>query len=100
MLGHKTRIDKTIAGLLLHQLTTAKKIVSKINQHHSTTRVPKTEWERFVNLMDGATNQLPCRHIMHLADVGHRFDVLPVLAIHDRWSLNVKVKVAEAKDAI
>ncbi|GMF18819.1 unnamed protein product [Phytophthora lilii] len=74
--GHKTRIDRTVAGLLQHQMTIAQKIVSTIGQQHSTSRVPKTvpkflravasrlsadifeklkkEWERYINLMTGA----------------------------------------------
>lgn len=76
LLGHKTRIDKTIAGLLQHQMTITQKIVFTIGHQHSTSRAPKTvpkflravanrlsadifstvkkEWERFVNLMAGA----------------------------------------------
>jgi hypothetical protein len=74
LLGHKTRIDKTISGLLQHQMTITQQIVSTIAQHHSTSQLSKTipkflrgvarrlsaevlakvkkEWERYVNLMD------------------------------------------------
>lgn len=73
LLGHKTRIDKTIAGLLQHQMTITQQIVSTIGQHHSSSRLSKAipmflrgvarrlsaevlakvkkEWERYVNLM-------------------------------------------------
>ncbi|GMF59440.1 unnamed protein product [Phytophthora fragariaefolia] len=81
LLDHKTRIDKTIAGLLLHQITITQQIVSTIGLHNSTSRMPKAvtrflrgvatrlstdvfvklkkEWERLVTLMAGATcNQI------------------------------------------
>ncbi|ETO73167.1 hypothetical protein F444_10858 [Phytophthora nicotianae P1976] len=79
LLGHKTRIDKTIAGLLQHQMTITQKIAFTIGLQHSSSRIPKTvpkflrsvatrlsadtfatvkkEWERFVNLMAGATTK-------------------------------------------
>ncbi|KAG4046703.1 hypothetical protein PC123_g17921 [Phytophthora cactorum] len=77
LLGLKTRSDKTIAGLLQHQITITQQIISEIGHLHSTSRMPKTvpkslravatrisvnilekvkrEWERFVNLMAAAT---------------------------------------------
>ncbi|GMF15316.1 unnamed protein product [Phytophthora fragariaefolia] len=77
LLGHKTRIDKTIAGLLQHQMTITQQIVTTIGQQHSTSRLSKivprffsvvarrlsfdvltkvkTEWERYVALTYHAT---------------------------------------------
>ncbi|RAW37568.1 hypothetical protein PC110_g6165 [Phytophthora cactorum] len=77
LLGHKTRIDKTIAGLLQHQMAITQQIVAAIGQQHSTSRVPKTvprflravasrlstnilekvknEWERFMTLMEAVS---------------------------------------------
>ncbi|KAE9047748.1 hypothetical protein PR001_g4077 [Phytophthora rubi] len=76
LLGQKTRIDKTIAGLLQHQITIAQQIVAEIGKQHSSSRVPKTvprylravatrlssnmlekvkkEWERYMTLMESA----------------------------------------------
>ncbi|KAG6944406.1 hypothetical protein JG688_00017095 [Phytophthora aleatoria] len=131
LLGHKTRIDKTIAVLLQHQMTTTQKIVFTIGQKYSTSRVPSTvlkflravakkEWKRFVNLVEGESckrvlgsvscwkihcmnhtnvcddidwscthksHHPPCRPIMYMDDVGHDFEVLPVIAIHYMWSM-------------
>ncbi|OWZ05074.1 hypothetical protein PHMEG_00022904 [Phytophthora megakarya] len=42
LLGRKTRIDQTIAGLLQHQMTITQQIVSEIGQLDSTTRRPKS----------------------------------------------------------
>ncbi|OWY97904.1 hypothetical protein PHMEG_00031452, partial [Phytophthora megakarya] len=77
LLGGKTRIDKTIAGLLQHQMTIARQIVAEIGQLHSTMRAPavvpkflravarrlsthvldkvKKEWEKFVNQLEDTT---------------------------------------------
>ncbi|POM65557.1 Hypothetical protein PHPALM_18705 [Phytophthora palmivora] len=77
LLGLKTRIDQTIAGLLQHQMTIIQQIVSEIGQLHSSSRRPQTvptflrevgsrisahvldklkrEWEQFVNLMEETT---------------------------------------------
>ncbi|KAK1947984.1 Zinc finger SWIM domain-containing protein 3 [Phytophthora citrophthora] len=74
LLGLKTRIDQTIAGLLQHQMTIIQQIVSEIGQLHSSSRRPQTaptflrevgsrisahvleklkrEWEQFVSLME------------------------------------------------
>eukprot|EP00644_Phytophthora_capsici_P009445 jgi/Phyca11/106903/e_gw1.13.450.1 len=95
LLGHKTRIDKTIAGLLQHQMTITQKIVFTIGHQHSTSHAPKTEWERFVNLMAGAFHHLPCRHMMHLAESGLRLNMLPVTSIDKRWSLSVALDAKE-----
>eukprot|EP00644_Phytophthora_capsici_P012193 jgi/Phyca11/119171/e_gw1.38.414.1 len=78
LLGHKTRIDQTIAGLLQHQMTITQQIVSEIGQLHSATRRPKSvltflravgsriaayvletirrEREQFVNLIEETTS--------------------------------------------
>ncbi|KAG6963301.1 hypothetical protein JG688_00008216 [Phytophthora aleatoria] len=42
LLGLKTRIDKTVAGLLQHQMTITQHIVSDIEKQHSTSGIPKT----------------------------------------------------------
>ncbi|ETI54306.1 hypothetical protein F443_02848 [Phytophthora nicotianae P1569] len=77
LLGRKTRIDRTIAGLLQHQMTITRQIVTEIGQQHSTSRMLNTipkflravarrisshvlervkkEWERFVNQMEKTT---------------------------------------------
>ncbi|OWY90121.1 hypothetical protein PHMEG_00041894, partial [Phytophthora megakarya] len=77
LLGGKTRIDKTIAGLLQHQMTITRQIVAEIGQLHSTMRAPavvpkflravarrlsthvldkvKKEWEKFVNQLEDTT---------------------------------------------
>ncbi|RLN55814.1 hypothetical protein BBJ28_00014860 [Nothophytophthora sp. Chile5] len=152
LLDHKTRIDKTIAGLLKHQVTITQQIVSSLRQHATTSRVPwtvpaflrrvaghlsnhtfekvKKEWERYVILMGDATceqagvvsqwkvccsvgtyecndlqwtcsclfnrnNQLPCRHLMHLARKGHGFEALPASSISERWCMHTAVRAAE-----
>ncbi|KAF1782426.1 hypothetical protein GQ600_23999 [Phytophthora cactorum] len=81
LLGHKTRIDKTIAVLLQHRMTNTQKIVFTIGQKYSTSRVPSTivcellsvvkkEWKRFVNLMEGE----PCKRVLGMFLAG-RFTV-------------------------
>ncbi|EGZ06299.1 hypothetical protein PHYSODRAFT_532403, partial [Phytophthora sojae] len=55
LLGHKTRIDKTIAGLVQHQIMITQQIGFVIAQHHSTSPKVRKEWERFVNFMADAT---------------------------------------------
>ncbi|ETO80537.1 hypothetical protein F444_05006 [Phytophthora nicotianae P1976] len=74
LLGMKTRIEKTIAGLLQHQMTITEQIVSELDKQHSSSRLPRTvplflravasrlsnnmlekvkkEWEGFVNQAD------------------------------------------------
>ncbi|ETO68365.1 hypothetical protein F444_14778, partial [Phytophthora nicotianae P1976] len=42
LLGLKTRIDKTLAGLLQHQMIIMRQIVSAIEKQHSSSRLPKT----------------------------------------------------------
>ncbi|KAG6962517.1 hypothetical protein JG688_00008558 [Phytophthora aleatoria] len=65
LLGLKTRIDIAIAGLLQHQMT-INTVFFTIGQQRSISRVHKTqvsevfavmktEWERFVNLTEGAS---------------------------------------------
>ncbi|ETM49617.1 hypothetical protein L914_06178, partial [Phytophthora nicotianae] len=76
LLGLKTRIDKTIAGLLQHQIMITHQIISEIEKLHASSRMPKTiprflrevagrlsakvlmtvkkEWECFVNVMPSA----------------------------------------------
>ncbi|GMF44428.1 unnamed protein product [Phytophthora fragariaefolia] len=76
LLGHKTRIDKPIAGLVQHQMTNTQHIVATLVKQHSSSRASKTVpvlvravstrlstkvlakvkngWERFVNLMTTA----------------------------------------------
>ncbi|ETN18833.1 hypothetical protein PPTG_04307 [Phytophthora nicotianae INRA-310] len=80
LLGLKTRIDKTLAGLLQHQMIITRQIVSAIEKQHSSSRLPKTvpsflravarrlspymlekvknEWEGFVNGKERTT----CMH--------------------------------------
>ncbi|KUF93660.1 Homoserine O-acetyltransferase [Phytophthora nicotianae] len=77
LLGRKTRIDRTIAGFLQHQMTITRQIVTEIGQQHSTSRMLNTipkflravarrisshvlervkkEWERFVDQMEKTT---------------------------------------------
>ncbi|ETO58762.1 hypothetical protein F444_22856, partial [Phytophthora nicotianae P1976] len=42
LLGLKKRIDKTLAGLLQHQMIITRQIVSAIEKQHSSSRLPKT----------------------------------------------------------
>ncbi|EGZ15670.1 hypothetical protein PHYSODRAFT_509524, partial [Phytophthora sojae] len=128
LLGHKTRIDKTIAGLVQHQIMITQQIGFVIAQHHSTSPKVRKEWERFVNFMADATcertasspsqwkiiagikpfavtiHHLPCRHLMYLAREGHGFKLLPAMAIHDRWSsyqtLEVKNELTAAAEML
>ncbi|EGZ11029.1 hypothetical protein PHYSODRAFT_519908 [Phytophthora sojae] len=125
LLGHKTRIDKTIAGLVQHQIMITQQIGFVIAQHHSTSPKVRKEWERFVNFMADATCErtasspsqwkIYCgnqtcrchdvdRHLMHLAREGHDFNLLPAMAIHDRWStyqtLEVKNELTAAAEML
>ncbi|POM76185.1 LOW QUALITY PROTEIN: Hypothetical protein PHPALM_6605 [Phytophthora palmivora] len=50
------------------------------------------------------SNHFPCCHLMHVADKGHEFKMLPAMSIRDRWStfvaLNVKDDIAAVADAL
>ncbi|KAG6615710.1 Glutamine synthetase, partial [Phytophthora cinnamomi] len=96
LLGHKTRIDKTIAGLVQHQIMITQQIGFVIAQLHSTSPVPKTipmflrtvATRLYPDIFEKVrkdSHHLPCRHLMHLAREGHGFKQLPAMAIHDRW---------------
>eukprot|EP00644_Phytophthora_capsici_P017170 jgi/Phyca11/122428/e_gw1.48.386.1 len=101
LLGRKTRIDQTIAGLLQHQMTITQQIVSEIGQLHSTTRRPKScddvNWK--CTCLFSTSNHLPCRHLMHVAHKGHGFKMLPVMTISERWSTLTALKSTEEFEA-
>ncbi|KAG6580146.1 Zinc finger SWIM domain-containing protein 3 [Phytophthora cinnamomi] len=108
LLGHKTRIDKTIAGLVQHQIMITQQIGFVIAQLHSTSPVPKTipmflrtvATRLYPDIFEKVrkdSHHLPCRHLMHLAREGHGFKQLPAMAIHDRWST---YRTLEVKDVL
>ncbi|KAG6946043.1 hypothetical protein JG688_00016244 [Phytophthora aleatoria] len=53
---------------------------------------------------DVDSRHLPCRHLMHLPCKEHQFELLPAMAISERWSLssalNVKDELAAAADLL
>ncbi|KAF1786512.1 hypothetical protein GQ600_25631 [Phytophthora cactorum] len=52
---------------------------------------------------DVGSHHLPCRHLMHFPCKEHQFELLPAMAISERWSLssalNVKDELAAAADS-
>ncbi|KAG2838627.1 hypothetical protein PC111_g4178 [Phytophthora cactorum] len=130
LLGLKTRIDKTVAEILQHQMTITQHIVSDIEKQHSTSGIPKTvprflravaarlssyvlekvkkECERYCNFLAAATCDKSSTRFGFESVLFEPCIQVPRcrldLLIHERWTtfaaLKIKEDLATAADTL
>eukprot|EP00644_Phytophthora_capsici_P012969 jgi/Phyca11/101101/e_gw1.5.1333.1 len=100
LLGKRPKIDTTVCGLLSHQATIIRQQSSAVFKHATTSRLPES-WEvqisGYTHVCDDimwtcsclfyCSHQLPCRHLMYVAQCVHEFECMPPSSVPSRWDM-------------